>query len=186
MNQTNPIAPAGNPAPAAPPASMGWQSILFIVAGLVITIDHLTKLLVEAWLPLNTTWAPFPALGDYFRLTHTSNTGAAFGLFPGGSPVFAAVAVGVALFILVYNYRLEAGHTLLRVALGLQLGGAMGNLIDRLRLGHVTDFFDFGPWPVFNVADLAVVTGVVLLGFLMFREQREEQKERNERPGAPN
>lgn len=165
---------------------MGWQSILFIVAGLVITIDHLTKLLVEAWLPLNTTWAPFPALGDYFRLTHTSNTGAAFGLFPGGSPVFAAVAVGVALFILVYNYRLEAGHTLLRVALGLQLGGAMGNLIDRLRLGHVTDFFDFGPWPVFNVADLAVVTGVVLLGFLMFREQREEQKERNERPGAPN
>lgn len=163
-------------APDAPAASSRQKLLLFFVAGAIIIVDHITKLFVEQWLPLNHAWAPFPELADYFRITHVSNTGAAFGLFPGGSMIFTLIAIVVATVIVVYNYLLPGGHTLLRLALGLQLGGATGNLIDRLRLGHVTDFFDFGPWPVFNVADASIVVGVIILGFLMFREQQEEQR----------
>lgn len=153
-------------------ASTKQRIIFFLVAALVIVFDHLTKLYIENQLPLNHTWAPFPQLADYFRITHVSNTGAAFGLFPEGSLIFAVIAAVVGAVIIVYNYRLPAGHRLLRVALGLQLGGAIGNLVDRLRLGHVTDFLDFGPWPVFNVADMAIVAGVIILGFLMVQEER--------------
>lgn len=172
-------------ADVAEAASTRQRIIFFLVAALVIVFDHLTKLYIENQLPLNHTWAPFPQLADYFRITHVSNTGAAFGLFPEGSLIFAVIAVVVGAVIIVYNYRLPAGHRLLRVALGLQLGGAFGNLIDRLRLGHVTDFLDFGPWPVFNVADMAIVAGVIILGFLMIQEERAmRQVTKAEQAGA--
>lgn len=157
-------------------ASTGQRLIFFVVAASVIIVDHLTKLLIENRLTINQTWAPFPTLANYFRITHVSNTGAAFGLFPQGSLVFTVIAVLVGAVIIVYNYRLPAGHLLLRLALGLQLGGALGNLVDRLRLGHVTDFLDFGPWPVFNVADMAIVAGVIVLGYLMIQEEREMRR----------
>ena len=123
-----------------PVASTGQRLILILVAALVILFDHLTKLYIENRLPLNHTWAPLPELSAYFRITHVSNTGAAFGLFPGGSLFFTVIALIVAAVIIIYNYRLPSGNRLLRVALGLQLGGALGNLVDRLRLGHVTDY----------------------------------------------
>jgi signal peptidase II len=155
------------------PASTRQRSLLFLVAALVIVLDQLSKLLIEAALPLNQTWAPIPALATYFRITHVSNTGIAFGLFPAGSLFFAFMAIVVTLAIITYNYILPGGQTLFRLALGLQLGGALGNLIDRVRLGHVTDFLDFGPWPVFNVADTSIVAGVVILGWLMLKEQKQ-------------
>jgi signal peptidase II len=155
------------------PASTRQRSLLFLAAALVIVLDQLSKLLIEAALPLNQTWAPIPALAAYFRITHVSNTGIAFGLFPTGSLFFAFMATLVTMAIIAYNYILPGGQTLFRLALGLQLGGALGNLIDRLRLGHVTDFLDFGPWPVFNVADTSIVAGVVILGWLMLKEQKQ-------------
>lgn len=161
-----------------PPATTTQRSLLLIIAAVVIIVDHVTKLLIENWLPLNHTWAPIPELAPYFRLTHVSNTGAAFGLFPSGSLIFTLIAVLVAAIIIAYNYWLPGNHKLLRVALAFQLGGALGNFIDRLRLGHVTDFLDFGPWPVFNLADTAIVTGVIILGYLMLAEQKEEARQR--------
>ncbi len=149
------------------------QLFLLLVALAVIGADQLSKIAVERALPLNVSWAPLPAVAALFRFTHVSNTGAAFGLFPTGRLLFAAVALVVSLIILLYNFRLPAGHPLLRLALGLQLGGALGNLVDRLRLGHVTDFLDVGPWPVFNLADTAIVGGVLLLGLLTLLEERE-------------
>ncbi|HSM56129.1 MAG TPA: signal peptidase II [Candidatus Sulfomarinibacteraceae bacterium] len=163
------------PQPDQDPAGGRQKLLLFFVAGAIIIVDHITKLFIEQWLPLNSTWAPIPELAGVFRITHVSNTGAAFGLFPGGSLIFTVIAIIVVGVIIVYNYQLSGSQRLLRLALGLQLGGATGNLVDRLRLGHVTDFLDFGPWPVFNVADASIVAGVVILGILMFREQREEQ-----------
>jgi len=147
-----------------PPASTIQRSILLFVAGLVILLDHFSKLFIETQLPLNHTWAPFPEFSNLFRITHVSNTGAAFGLLPGGGILFTLIALLVAAIIVTYNFGL---------ALGMQLGGALGNLIDRLRLGHVTDFLDFGPWPVFNLADTSIVAGVVILLFLMLTEQHE-------------
>lgn len=163
------------------PASLSEKAVLYLVMASVLLVDILSKVFVENRIELNTTWMPIEALNPIFRITHVSNTGAAFGLFPSGGNLFMIVAIVVAVFIVYYNTRLPANHYLYRVALGLQLGGALGNLINRLRIGHVTDFLDFGPWPIFNVADMCVVAGVFLLAFLMLRDERRIQVENNRR-----
>lgn len=163
-------------APLEAPASGAEKALLFLVMGLVILVDHLSKRFIEGWLPLDHSWMPWTWLAPYFQISHVTNTGAAFGLFPSGSMLFAVVAIIVSAVIIVYNFRLPGNQVWFRVALGLQLGGAIGNLIDRFRLGHVTDFLDFGPWPVFNLADLSIVLGVILLAYLMISESWREQK----------
>ena len=148
----------------------------FIIMAVILLLDQLSKYLVETRIPLYSYWAPIPALENLFRLTHTANTGAVFGLFQGTGMFFAALAVFVAGAIIYFNLTLPGGQWLLRIALGLQLGGALGNLIDRLRQGHVTDFIDVGPWYIFNIADMAVVGGVILFGIVLIREERKQQK----------
>ena len=160
-------------APAADePASFGEKLILYLVMSTIVIADQISKNAVEANIPLNQYWAPFPEQAALLKISHVSNTGAAFGIFPGGSPIFMIVAVVVAIIIVIYNHKLPAHHVWYRLALGLQLGGALGNLIDRFRIGHVTDFIDVGPVPVFNVADASIVVGTMLLGFLILREER--------------
>ena len=106
-----------------------------------------------------------PAEG-FFRITHTYNTGSAFGLFQGqNTPLIVASLVGVTVLLLIYHSQRQP-TTLLRLSLGLQLGGAIGNLLDRILWGRVTDFFDVGPGRFSNVADSAIVTGLVLLGWV--------------------
>jgi signal peptidase II len=158
------------------PASGAEKALLFLVMGLVLLVDYLSKRFIEGWLPLNHSWMPWSWLAPYFQISHVTNTGAAFGLFPSGSMLFAVVAIIVSVVIVIYNFRLPGNQIWFRVALGLELGGAIGNLIDRFRLGHVTDFLDFGPWPVFNLADLSIVLGVILMAYLMISESWREQK----------
>lgn len=160
---------------AVAPASRREKLVVFLVMASVLIIDQLTKFIVESNLPLGGVWEPIPSISALFKFTHVANTGAAFGLFPSGGLIFAVAAVLVSIFIIYYNHTLAGNYVWTRVALGLMMGGALGNLIDRARLGYVTDFLDFGPWPVFNVADMAVVGGVILMGWLMLREQRAEQ-----------
>ena len=112
-------------------------------------------------------------LESVFRIFHIYNTGATFGLFSGGGTIFRYVAILVSLGIIYYNFVLPGNQWLLRLALGLQMGGALGNMIDRFRIGHVTDFIDIGPWYIFNLADLSIVSGAVILGLLVFQESRE-------------
>jgi signal peptidase II len=161
--------------PQAPRASLAEKSLLFLAMTLLILADHISKLFIETWLPLNRSWQPVPEYAHLFQISHVSNTGAAFGLFPTGGSLFMIVAVVVAVVIVIYNYQMPAGQRAFRLALGLQMGGALGNFIDRIRLGHVTDFLDFGPWPVFNLADASIVAGVIIMGLLMIWEQRQEQ-----------
>ena len=97
------------------------------------------------------------------RFTHARNTGTAFSLFQGHSNILSFVAI-FAVAVLLWVYATTGARSfVLRFALGLQLGGALGNLLDRLRLGYVTDFVDVGPWPIFNVADSAISVGMVLM-----------------------
>lgn len=154
--------------------------IMFVFAGLVLVLDIISKEMIRNNLPLYTYWAPFPALEKFFRFTHTSNTGVAFGLFQNGNLLFAVFASIVSIGIIYFNQKLDSGNVLLRIALGLQLGGALGNLLDRFRFGSVTDFLDFGPWPIFNVADTAVVAGVILMGYVIFQEERKERVKETE------
>jgi signal peptidase II len=161
----------------ANPPRAGWGEKLlpFIIMALVLLADQVTKYLVETRIPLYGVWAPIPALEGVFRIVHTANTGAVFGLFQGTGMFFAALAVVVAGAIVYFNLTLPGNQWAIRVALGLQLGGALGNLIDRLRQGHVTDFIDTGPWYIWNLADLAIVSGVILFAFAYWREIRREE-----------
>lgn len=151
------------------------QSILFWIAGLVILIDQVTKYLVRERMPVGSVWAFSPESEPFFRLLHIENNGAAFGMFQQAGAFFSAIAIIVSGVIVYYGLRLPEGQWLLRVILGLQLGGALGNLIDRLVRGPVTDFFNvMAMWhtPVFNVADLSITVGVILLLTLMLAERR--------------
>lgn len=142
--------------------------LLIQLAVFVFLADQFSKYLVMESLRLHES---IPADG-FLRITHTFNTGSIFGLFQGqNTPLILVSFLGVAVLILLYqSQRLPKG--LLRLSLGLQLGGAFGNLVDRVRLGHVTDWIDVGPWPVFNVADACIVSGLVILVWLFVVAER--------------
>jgi signal peptidase II len=151
------------------------------VATLTLVADWVTKTIVACNLVLNESWQP-PAtfLRRVFSLTYTTNTGVAFGLFPNQGFLFIIIAFIVITAIIFYYRHLPAGYGTVRLALGLQLGGALGNLIDRLRQGYVIDFIDLNFWPlqdwaVFNLADSAIVVGVGLLALAMLREDIDDK-----------
>jgi signal peptidase II len=145
---------------------------LYLTAGLVILLDQLSKAYVVGLLGMR-EGAYKPILGDLLWLRMVHNSGAAFGMLPNASVLFAVAAVAVALAIVLSSRRLADGSRVVRVALGMELGGAIGNLIDRARYGYVVDFVDVRLWPfVFNVADASITLGVVLLAghILLARE----------------
>lgn len=145
------------------------RALLFVVALVALATDQVSKLLVQANIPLGVTVPIAPFLTPYLTFTNVQNTGAAFSLFQNANWFFIIVAIIVAGAIVYYTPRLPPGDRLSRAALGLQLGGAVGNLIDRLRHGYVTDFIhlqipEIGfDWPVSNIADICIVSGVILL-----------------------
>ncbi|MCW5876983.1 MAG: signal peptidase II [Anaerolineales bacterium] len=141
---------------------------LLLVAGAVIAFDQLTKAWIRDTLGFGESLTPWPEL-PFLRLLHWRNTGAAFGMFQEGGGVFAVLAILVAAMILYYFPRIPREEWLLRLAMSLQLGGALGNLIDRLQLGYVTDFVAVGGFPIFNVADASITSGVVLLMLSLWR-----------------
>lgn len=155
--------------------------ILPAVAALVLLADQATKYLVRVNLAYGQSVELVPWLSSIFQVTFVTNSGAAFGLFPNLGQFFVIVAVIVIVALVWYYLRLSDGHWFIQLALGLQLGGAAGNLVDRLRSGgSVVDFIDlnFWPlhnWPVFNIADSAIVVGVTLLTLLMFWEEWQEE-----------
>lgn len=158
------------------------------IGAVVFALDQLSKLWIARTLPENAVWVPIPALSRFFTITHVTNTGAAFGLFRDRSILFILIAVVVSLAILVYSRYLPQGQFWVRFSLGLQLGGALGNLTDRVRAGRVTDFITIGiddlKWPTFNLADTAIVIGVIILAIIVFTE-REEPRQGEPQGDAP-
>jgi len=157
--------------------SRWWQNMLFfLIALLVVSADQLSKI----WIRSNLLVGQSLFEAGFFRITHVHNTGAAFGLFQGQSFLLTIVAsVGITV-LLVYALVIYRRFPLLdnrlgRPVLGLVLGGAVGNLIDRLRFGYVTDFIGVGLWPAFNIADSAITIGVVLLTYSLLRLARAEK-----------
>ncbi|OGO05430.1 MAG: signal peptidase II, partial [Chloroflexi bacterium RBG_13_56_8] len=142
-----------------------WRGLSLLGVGiLVIALDQYTKFLVRKHLALNVSWNPIPWLDPIVTFTRTENSGAAFGILPGLSVIFAIVAIVVVIGFALFYRKLASSSWLLRLAVGVQWGGAAGNLVDRLRFGGlVTDFIDFRWFPVFNVADSSIVVGTILL-----------------------
>lgn len=153
---------------------MHWKAWLFLVSAalMIAAADQASKLFAAAYLPLYEPWAPVPALTGVFTFTYTQNTGAAFSLFPRAGHLLKAIGF-VTGGVIVYYYRiLGAHHWSMRLALGLLLGGTLGNLVDRLRLGYVVDFLHVHGLPVFNVADIAIVAGMSLLLLNFWLQER--------------
>jgi signal peptidase II len=148
--------------------------VLVAIAAVVIGLDQYTKYLVRTRLPKNVSWNPIPWLDRYVTFTHLDNTGAAFGLFQNMNLVFIIIAIVVIVMIALYYRQLAGSSWMLRLAFGLQMGGAAGNLIDRVVRGYVTDFIDVRIWPVFNLADSSVVVGTTLLAIYVFFMDQEE------------
>ncbi len=143
-----------------------WNVVFFLTALLVVAADQLSKI----WIRSNLVVGQFLPETGFFRLTRTHNTGAAFGLFQDQTLALTIVAsVGIVVLLLcallIYRRFPVLDNRLGKSALGLVLGGTVGNLIDRLRFGYVTDFIDVGIWPTFNVADSSVVVGVIILAY---------------------
>jgi signal peptidase II len=145
------------------------------VVGGTVLLDVATKLLVQRTLRFG---VPIPVWGDFFRLTYIYNPGAAFGLHLGGYSRFVFMALAVVMVVLLFSmYRGTPRSDKVRLlAIAAVTGGAIGNLIDRVRSHRgVVDFLDLGigsvRWPVFNVADIAVTTGAILLAISLWREE---------------
>jgi signal peptidase II len=158
-----------------------WRRYAFLagVAGIIIILDQWTKWLVRTNLPFQGTWLPDALrwLSPYAQIVNWSNSGAAFGTFQNGNSVFTILAILVIGAIIYYFPRVDSRDWPLLLAMALQLGGAAGNLIDRLLMHHVTDFIAVGAFPVFNVADAAISIGVVvLLVGVWVKERAEKQK----------
>lgn len=141
----------------------------FLIALIVVALDQVSKFFIRANMNLGQS---IPEEG-FFRITYGTNTGGVFGLFANQAFLITLTAIVGVAAILVYSRYPQANRVLVRVALGLLLGGAVGNLIDRIRFGKVVDFIDVGAWPVFNVADSAVVVGVILIiYYFLFGQKR--------------
>jgi signal peptidase II len=135
-----------------------WLALGLVVAAAVLA-DQVTKHIVSSQLGLD---EKVNVLGP-FSIHHVENSGIAFGLFAGATPLVTALTALAVGWMLVFFARSGARHPVLPVALGLLIGGSASNLVDRIRLGHVTDFLDFRYWPAFNLADTFIVVGVAIL-----------------------
>ena len=167
--------------------------ILWVTAAVFI-LDQVTKLYILKTMSLYQT---YPVLGDFFRITYVENTGMAFGIQPAHGGLLTVVAVIVSLFIMYYLFQMKKEKLPARLALAAILGGAIGNLFDRIRRGSVVDFLDsdffnihipqfklwflefdgysMTRWPVFNVADIAITLGMLLLFIVVFTEKEDEE-----------
>jgi signal peptidase II len=155
-------------------------SRILLVAGVAVAVfvlDRLTKAWVTENIPLGTAR---PILGDYVRIVHAQNTGAAFGLLPERTTLLSVLSV-VAVLAIVYYYRQIASSSwLVSATLGMQLGGAFGNLLDRITQGYVVDFVDVGAGEIrfwaFNVADSSIVVGIILVTAALWYEEHRSDR----------
>jgi len=154
--------------------------IFWIAAGAVVFLDQLTKYLVREMMQPGQS---IRIIGDFFKMTFTYNPGGAFGFMAGSNekfrlPFFLAATAICICVVFYYHRRMNKNKTLM-LCLGMILGGAVGNLIDRLSLGVITDFLEFGIkphyWPVFNVADSCICIGACIILIVLWPENRNRK-----------
>ena len=162
---------------------------LFVIAGLILVLDQITKILVQYSIPFESSYfAPdrVTIIEDFFYLVHIGNQGAAWGMFSEYSGILTLLSFAVLLFIICFRKQLELHRGTVQIAFGLLIGGILGNLIDRIRVGHVIDFIDihlpftlpyilpYGRWPAFNIADSAIVVGMLFYLLLSLSDTKKK------------
>ena len=147
---------------------------IFFMAVLIIIVDQYSKNYIQTTMLQGMS---IPVVSNIFHITYVLNPGAAFGLLQHQTAFLIGVAILLVLAVF-YFYRTIPANKLLHYSLGLLVGGAIGNVIDRIRLGYVVDFFDFRIWPVFNVADVAIVSGVIGIMIVVLLKKEDDQVDR--------
>jgi signal peptidase II len=156
------------------PSEPGKENLmpLLFLAAIVLSLDQISKFIISR---IILPGGSFPVIKNVFHLTYVQNKGAAFGLFPNQTLFFISITLLTIILILFFHRRLAKKGGPLSWALGFILGGALGNLIDRIRLKAVIDFLDFSlkghHWPSFNIADSAITIGAVILFISLFRKK---------------
>lgn len=136
----------------------------YLVVLCIIILDQVSKYMVHSKFFVNES---IPMIKNIFHLTYVQNVGAAFGILENQKIFFVAITILVISGIVVFIRKQKDIHTMVLISFSLIVGGAIGNLIDRMRFGYVIDFFDFRIWPVFNVADVSIVVGAILLSYYL-------------------
>ena len=147
--------------------------MFFLIILATFLVDQSSKAAVQMLMYLGES---IPVVPPVFYLTYIMNPGAAFGLLAHQTSLFVTVTVLLVAGVLLGYRKLPPGRNLLRYGLGLVLGGALGNLADRLRYGRVVDFLDFRVWPVFNLADMAIVIGACFLVWELLKDIEKKPK----------
>ena len=142
--------------------------VFYLIVGAVFIFDQISKEFIRLWMPLGDSW---PSTG-FLRIVHGTNTGSALGLFAGFTNLLILASILGIAAVLYYFYRQGNNAIALRISLGLIVGGALGNLFDRVVFGKVVDFISVGWWPSFNIADSAISVGMFLLIFTMIFGER--------------
>lgn len=144
-----------------------------LLTATVILADQATKYWVRRAIP---SGASRPVIPGLIHLTHVENTGAAFGMLRGHTPLLIAITAIVLILSFLYRKSLRQERPLFRLGYTLGLAGAVGNLVDRLVLGRVTDFIDLRIWPVFNLADISISVGALLLAWGILVEPHNKER----------
>ena len=155
--------------PAHPAPNVRRMLRSLAIAAVVVLLDQGTKVLIRGWLAEGEAW---PSTDAWLAISHVENAGAAFGILQGATEFLLATAVVGVLGLLVYLWRFPPSQPLYFLALSMILGGAIGNFIDRVTKGTVTDFIDPAYYPAFNIADSAIVVGIGAVLLLSFIEER--------------
>ncbi|MDI6799301.1 MAG: signal peptidase II [Actinomycetota bacterium] len=142
--------------------------LVYLVALPIFAIDQAAKFAVKRCLQEGVS---VPVIDKVFHLTHIQNSGAAFGIFAGRSDVLIAISLIAISLLIFYNHTSRLLSRFQRIAIGLLIGGALGNLVERLASGRVTDFLDFRFWPVFNLGDAAISIGVAMLLIMILSKE---------------
>lgn len=170
-----------DPSSATSPANARKLAQFFGLALTVAALDQATKWVIRTYFDFGEGWSPGGV--DFVRIVHLTNSGAAFGILQGETQFLIVTSVlGIAAIMLFFLYP-PMDHLLVRVALAMQLGGALGNFIDRIFRGEVTDWIDVGAWPTFNLADSSITLSIfTMFAFLLL----VEGSNRTEAPVRPN
>jgi len=145
-----------------------------LLALFIVFIDQVSKFYIQTHMVLGIS---IPIIQDIFHITYILNAGAAFGLFENQTAFFVIIAICMVIAAIYFYPRIPKQYSLLRFGTGLIVGGAMGNVVDRIKTGYVVDFFDFRIWPIFNIADIGIVCGVGCIIFTIIFLYKEDGME---------